>query len=162
MNDDRTGTSQSRDRANTAFHPPVLLLVCIVGGFIERLIVPARFLPEAWARPIGIPVVVISLALFGWSVMTMRRGGASIPTHTATDAIVSSGPFRLSRNPIYLSMMLLLIGIGCWANSIWFLTWMVLAVILLTVFVIKPEERYLEEKFGETYLSYNRSVRRWI
>lgn len=154
--------NQSRDRAEVAFHPPVLLLICIVGGFIERMLFPAPMVPEAWARPIGIPVVVVALGLFAWAVTTMRRGGASIPTHTATDAIVATGPFRLSRNPIYLSMLLLLVGIGFWANSIWFLTWAVLAAVLLTVFVIKPEERYLAEKFGETYLSYQRQVRRWI
>jgi len=154
--------NQPNDRAAVAFHPPLLLLICIIGGSIERLLIQAPFLPPGLAQPVGIPIVVLALALFGWAVVTMRRGGASVPTHTATDVIVAEGPFRISRNPIYLGMMLLLVGIGCWANSIWFLTWAALAVVLLTVFVIKPEERYLEDKFHERYLDYQRRVRRWI
>jgi protein-S-isoprenylcysteine O-methyltransferase Ste14 len=112
--------------------------------------------------PIGIPIVVLAFALFGWATVTLRRGGASIPTHTATDRIIERGPFRFSRNPIYLSMIMLLVGIGCWANTIWFLTWAALAAILLTIYVIKREERYLEGKFGDTYLSYKHRVRRWL
>jgi protein-S-isoprenylcysteine O-methyltransferase Ste14 len=162
MTEEQPNTGQSRDRAEVAFHPPVMLLICIIGGFIERMIVPAPIVPEALARPVGIPIVAVALALFGWAVATMRRGGASIPTHTATDAIMTGGPFRLSRNPIYLSMVLLLVGLGFWANSIWFLTWGVLAVVLLTVFVIKPEEQYLEGKFGDAYLSFKHRVRRWV
>lgn len=162
MNEDQSGPTPPGDRADVAFHPPTLLLICIVGGFIERAIVPAQWIPDSLAAQLGIPVVVVALTLFAWAVTTMRRGGASIPTHRATDAIVASGPFRLSRNPIYLSMMLLLVGIALWANSVWFLTWAVLAIVLLTFYVIKPEERYLEDKFGDAYLSYKRGVRRWI
>lgn len=154
--------SEPDDRAGVAFHPPILLLVCIVGGFIERMLVQAPFLPPELAVPLGVPVVVLAFGLFGWAAVTMRSGGASIPTHLPTDAIVDKGPFRFSRNPIYLSMMLLLVGIGFWANSIWFLTWALLAVILLTFFVIRPEEAYLERKFGRAYLSYKGRVRRWI
>lgn len=155
-------TNDSTDRAAVAFHPPLLLLVCILGGFLERWLIQAPFLPDALAWPIGIPVIVAAFALFGWAVTTMRTGGASIPTNLPTDAIVAEGPFRFSRNPIYLSMAALLVGIGCWANSVWFLTWAILDVLLLNFYVIKPEERYLEEKFGEAYLSYKRTVRRWI
>ena len=108
------------------------------------------------------PVVVLALALFAWAVVTMRRGGASIPTGEPTDAIVQRGPFNFSRNPLYLSMVLLLLGLGFVKNTVWFLALAGLAAILLTRAVIVPEERYLERKFGETYLDYKRRVRRWI
>jgi protein-S-isoprenylcysteine O-methyltransferase Ste14 len=162
MTENHRGASETADRAAVAFHPPLLLMICIVGGFIEEWAIRAPFLPDTLALPIGVPIVVVAFALFGWAVSTMRAGGASIPTNLPTDAIVEKGPFRFSRNPIYLSMGLLLVGIGCWANSLWFLTWAVLDVLLLTVYVIRPEERYLEEKFGEAYLGYKRRVRRWI
>ena len=92
----------------------------------------------------------------------MRREGASIPTGEPTDSIVARGPYRLSRNPIYLSMVILLLGIGVWVNCGWFLVLAVLAAVLLNSGVILPEERYLESKFGDTYLTYKRQVRRWI
>ena len=107
-----SGSGQQTDRAAVAFHPPLLLLLLIVGGVIGSWIWPASFLPDSLALGVGLPIVVIALAVFAWAVTTMTRGGASVPTHTPTDAIVGHGPFRFSRNPIYLSMTLLLIGIG--------------------------------------------------
>ena len=102
------------------------------------------------------------MVLFAWAVMTMRREGASIPTGEPTDTIVARGPYRFSRNPIYLSMVALLTGIGFWANSGWFIALAVLAVVLLNWGVILREERYLERKFGKTYLNYKIQIRRWI
>jgi len=150
------------DRAAVAFHPPILLLLLIIAGLIGRWLVPAAFLPAGIGSALGAPVVVIAFAIFAWAIMTMRQGGASIPTHTPTDAIVASGPFRFSRNPIYLSMVLLLTGIGVWSNSLWFVAAAAVDAVLLNRYVIKPEERYLEQKFGEVYLKFRRSVRRWI
>jgi protein-S-isoprenylcysteine O-methyltransferase Ste14 len=122
----------------------------------------AEFLPRAWAVAAGFPVVVISLVLFGWAVITMHREGASIPTGEPTDAIVANGPYRLSRNPIYLSMVILLLGIGLWANSGWFIVLAVLAIAFLTWGVIVREERYLGRKFGDSYYTYKKQVRRWL
>ncbi len=150
------------DKAAVAFHPPVLLLLFIGLGFVGRWLFSAEFLPHAWASSIGPPAVVIPLVLFAWAVITMRREGASIPTGDPTEAIVARGPYKLSRNPIYLSMIMLLLGTGIWANSGWFLVLAVLAAVLLNWGVILPEERYLESKFGDTYLTYTREVRRWI
>lgn len=162
MSSNQPKASGGDDQAGVAFHPPLLLLLFIVSGFVGRWLYPAAFLPAVWALPIGLPLVVASLTLFVWAVVTMRRGGASIPTNEPTDAIVERGPFRFSRNPIYLSMAALLAGIGFWANSLWFLVLAALAVALLTQGVIVREERYLERKFGELYLTYKRGVRRWI
>jgi protein-S-isoprenylcysteine O-methyltransferase Ste14 len=92
----------------------------------------------------------------------MLRGHASIPTNKPTDAIVAGGPFRFSRNPIYLSMILLQIGVGVWTKSLWFFVLAAISVALLTWGVIMREERYLEQKFGDKYLSYKSRVRRWI
>ena len=145
-----------------AFHPPVLLLLFIGLGFAGRWLISAEFLPRAWALPIGLPAVIVSLALFVWAVITMHRAGASIPTGEPTDVIVVRGPYRLSRNPIYLGMVILLLAIGVWANSAWFLVLAVLAAALLNWGVILPEEHYLQSKFGDTYLTYKRQVRRWV
>ena len=94
--------------------------------------------------------------------MTFRRGGTSVPTHTPTATIVTTGPYRLSRNPIYVSMILLLIGVGVWTNSGWFWVLAVIAAVLLTYGVIVREERYLARKFGRAFDDYRDRVRRWI
>ena len=150
------------DHAGVAFHPPLLLAPVLVVGFLARWVVPLNFLSRALSLSIGPIVTAASFGWFFWAVYTMRTGGASIPTSEPTKAIVVRGPFRFSRNPIYLSMLLLQVGISIWANSLWFLGLAVVSAVLLWWGVISREERYLEHKCGAEYLSYKRRVRRWL
>jgi protein-S-isoprenylcysteine O-methyltransferase Ste14 len=76
--------------------------------------------------------------------------------------IVRTGPYRFSRNPIYLAFSLLQLGIAIWVNSVWLLATLVGAVALIHSIVIQREEHYLERKFGAGYLDYKASVRRWL
>jgi protein-S-isoprenylcysteine O-methyltransferase Ste14 len=134
----------------------------LVAGFLAHWLIPLHFLDPALSTPIGVLITAASFGLFFWAVYTMRKGNASIPTGEPTDAIVARGPFRFSRNPIYLSMVLLQVGIGIWVNSLWFVGLAVIAAVLLWRGVISREERYLERKFGAQYLSYKGRVRRWL
>lgn len=150
------------DHAEVAFHPPLLLVVCLVAGFLARWLVPASFLPRplaSWGGPI---LTAASIGLFAWAVTAMLRGGGSIPTDEPTEAIVERGPYRLTRNPIYLSMVLLQVGVAVWANSPWFLALAALSAWLLWWGVISREEGYLQRKFGDEYTAYRASVRRWL
>ena len=119
------------DHAGVVFHPPVLLLAAIVMGFAARWLVPLAFLPVAISEAAGPIMSGVSLVLFFWAVYSMRRGGASIPTGEPTERIVFGGPYRFSRNPIYLAMLLLQIGISFWANSVWFLLFAASFAVLL-------------------------------
>lgn len=162
--DSLTGTDEAKgaDHARVAFHPPILLAASLGIGFLLRWIAPLSFVPKSASAVIGPAAVVLSLGIFFWAVYTMLRNDASIPTHKPTEAIVVRGPFRFSRNPIYLSMVLLNLGVGIWANSLWFLILAIVSVALLTWGVISREEHYLEGKFGGEYVSYKSRVRRWI
>lgn len=162
MNSTQTDPQEATDHAAVLFHPPLLLLPLIIFGFVDTWLLPVPFLPSAWTFPVGAGIVALSWAFFAWAVLTMLRGGASVPTHTGTEAIVEHGPFKISRNPIYVSMVLLLIGIGCWANSVWFLLFAVVHAVALHYGVIVREEQYLERKFGDAYLGYKGRVRRWV
>ena len=154
--------ADSTDNAGVAFHPPVLLLLALLLGFVVRWLTPLRFLPGEATVPLGPVVVAASLGWFMWAEVTMRRAGASIPTSEPTEAIAMRGPYSWSRNPIYLSMVALQIGVGLWANSGWFLGLAALSAALLWWGVISREERYLDQKFGTAYLEYKADVRRWI
>jgi len=149
------------DHAGVAFHPPLLLLASLGVGFLLRWLVPLS-VPTSVPAMIGQAVVALAVAVFLWTVSTMLRGHASIPTNRPTDAIVTGGPFRFSRNPIYLSMILLQIGVGAWTKSVWFFVLAAISAGLLTWGVIVREERYLEQTFGDEYRSYKSRVRRWI
>ena len=153
--------SSHPDHAEVAFHPPLLLLGAIALGFAARWLALAEFLPSGVALTVGPTLTVAAFGIFLWAALTMHRGGASIPTGQPTDRIIAGGPYQFSRNPIYLGMVLLQIGIGFWANSLWFIGLAALSVVLLTWGVISREERYLTRKFGQTYVTYKESVRRW-
>ena len=155
-------TPEPPDHAGVAFHPPLLLALVLVVGFLARRPVPLNFVSCALSMSIGPIVTAASFGGFFWAVYTMRTGDASIPTSKPTNAMVFRGPFNFSRNPIYLSMLLLQVGISIWANSLWFLGLAVVTAVLLWWGVISREERYLEHKFGAEYLSYKRHVRRWF
>ena len=150
------------DHAGVAFHPPLLLLAAIVLGLAARWLAPLSFLPVVISRTAGPIISGVSLVLFFWAVHSMRRAGASIPTGEPTERIVLNGPYGFSRNPIYLAMLLLQIGIGFWANSLWFLLFAALSAVLLVWGVTSREELYLERKFGADYVAYKTRVRRWL
>ncbi len=153
--------SSHPDHAEVAFHPPLLLLGAIALGFAARWLALAEFLPKIVALTVGPTLTIAAFGVFLWAALTMHRGGASIPTGLPTDFIVAGGPYRFSRNPIYLGMVLLQVGIGVWANSLWFIGLAAVSVALLTWGVISREERYLARKFGQPYLAYKERVRRW-
>ena len=157
-----TDEAKQPDRAGVAFHPPLLLVASLGVGFLLRWLAPLSVFTSTASLKIGPAIVALALGIFFWAAGTMLRGHASIPTNTPTDAIVAGGPFRFSRNPIYLSMILLHIGVGAWTNSLWFFVLAAIFVALLTGGVILREERYLERKFGDQYLTYKSRVRRWI
>lgn len=106
--------------------------------------------------------MVVSLALFFASTRRFRAAGTPVPGNKPTTAIVQSGPYWFSRNPIYLAFSLLVLGMACWLNSAWLLGTLAAAVSLMSFVVIPREERYLERRFGAEYLEYRTKVRRWF
>jgi protein-S-isoprenylcysteine O-methyltransferase Ste14 len=92
----------------------------------------------------------------------MARAGTSFRTERPTTAIVTAGPFRYSRNPIYVALTLLYLGIGMVLNALWVLLLIVPVIAVMQRGVIAREERYLERKFGDEYRRYQVRVRRWL
>jgi len=136
--------------------------VAILAGAGLQALLPAPFLPPALARGVGVPLVAAALLLFALSIREFRRARTSVRPDRPTTAIIRTGPYRLSRNPIYLAMTLLHLGIAAWANSLWLLVTLVFTLGVMSAGVIAREERYLERKFGEEYRRYRAAVRRWI
>ena len=92
----------------------------------------------------------------------MRRAGTSERTSVPTTALVTTGPFRFSRNPLYVALTLAYLGIAVAAQSLWALALLIVVLIVMQQGVIGREERYLERPFGADYLRYKERVRRWI
>jgi protein-S-isoprenylcysteine O-methyltransferase Ste14 len=161
--------SQTRERSNTQdaanlglVRPPLVYLVAMLVGVGLDLIRPLHWLPLGVAAWVGVPIVITSLVLFVASTHQFKKAGTPIPGNEPTTAIVQAGPYRFSRNPIYLAFSVLVLGIACWLNSIWLLGTLAAAVLLMSTIVIPREERYLAQRFNSEYLEYKAKVRRWL
>lgn len=144
------------------FPPPVIAIIVIALAWQLDGFVPWPILPADDYRPLGAVCVAAALALALTAVWQLRRAGTAVePWHPAT-AVVSEGVYRFSRNPIYLAFCLATLGVGLWLDSGWVALSTLAVGALLQWFVIRPEEAYLADKFGDRYRDYCRRVRRWL
>jgi protein-S-isoprenylcysteine O-methyltransferase Ste14 len=152
------------DRAPIIAPPPLLGLLCIVAGFVAKHFKPLPlFTAHAVVRiVVGICLVAISAAVIIVARQQFIAHGTHPNPYRPTAAVVTSGLYRFSRNPIYLAFLLIVIAFAFFANSIWFFLSALLLFLILHAAVVRREERYLAGKFGESYAGYCRQVRRWI
>ena len=159
----RTEAADSAPPA-VAVHPPVLFPALLLVGLLLEEFVPLSVgeWPE-WLRfGVGGGAVVAAVALAGWAMLTFQRAGTSIPTFRPALGLVVGGPYRFTRNPMYVGLVLLLAGLGFVLASAWVLLLAPVFVVLLDRLVIAREEAYLAARFGEPYRRYRAGVRRWI
>lgn len=155
-----------RDAAAVRVLPPgVPLLAVLLALGLDRL----------WPIDLGIEIPetvrdwigggIVAGAFFGlglWSLVLFRRSGQSANPWRPTSRIVERGPFRLTRNPMYLQLVLICVGLSILLGNWWLLLLTPVVAWTLQRFAIRPEEAYLERKFGDEYRAYKRRVRRWI
>lgn len=152
----------SEDIAGVAFDPRHLLTVTVILGLIAWWFMPLNFLPGRLSTFLGPVVTASAFGLFFWAGATMSKSNTAVPVDEPTTAIVEEGPFKFSRNPTYVAILVLQIGLAIWTNSLWFIGFAVISALLLNWGVIDREEQYLAEKFGDAYLLYKDRVRRWL
>jgi protein-S-isoprenylcysteine O-methyltransferase Ste14 len=151
------------ETAQVLIRPPLAWALAVLAGLVLDWLAPLPFLPEDWpAGLLGAVVFVLALALAIWAIDTMTRAGTNVPTNRPTTAIVESGPYRFTRNPIYLGMFGGLIGLGIAFDNPWLLLLMALFALVIRYGVVAREEAYLERMFGDAYRGYRRRVRRWL
>ena len=160
---DKTETSMVPEVANRGImRPPWVYLGAISLGLLLHFMWTIPLVPRAVNVPLGSTLVLVAVALFFYAVRTLLSTGTPVRGNRPTTTIVCTGPYRYSRNPIYLSFSLLHFGIACWVNSLWLLVTLIPAVALMLFVVIPREEHYLESRFPSDYLPYKTSVRRWL
>jgi protein-S-isoprenylcysteine O-methyltransferase Ste14 len=148
--------------ANPVVRPPLVVLASLVSGAMLNVPWPLPFFPHALRLPVGCLLVAMAAALFAYSIRQFRMAGTPVPGNKPTTAIVRGGPYRFSRNPIYLAFSALHLGLAIWVNSLWLVATLVATVAIIAIVVVPREERYLTERFGREYLEYKASVRRWL
>jgi protein-S-isoprenylcysteine O-methyltransferase Ste14 len=156
-------TQASPEVANLGLvRPPLVYLGAIALGVVIHLVAPVRLLPPGRGVLLGSIVTAGAVALFVASVRTFRAAGTPIPGNRPTTTIVRAGPYRFSRNPVYLAFSLLQVGLALLVNSAWLLVTLVPAAALMALVVVPREERYLTARFPLEYVAYKESVRRWL
>ncbi len=150
------------DRAIVVASPTMIFAGGLVLGFGLDMMWPATFLPEGWSLPLGLIVIFVAVNIKLFAAREMVRVKTHLDIRKPATDIATSGIYGMSRNPLYIGMILLNIGIGCIVNSVWIFLLSAGLAAALQKGVVEPEETYLEQKFGDKYLRYKAKVRRWI
>lgn len=153
---------RSSDSPGVVVFPPVLFGGTLVLGLILHWIRPVSLLPPLPARLLGVVVLVSSGLLARFAERAMKRAGTNVRPDQPTLAIVTDGPFRYTRNPLYLAATGLYLAVTLLVDAVWPVVLLVPMLVVLELGVIRREERYLDAKFGESYRAYRARVRRWL
>jgi protein-S-isoprenylcysteine O-methyltransferase Ste14 len=142
--------------------PPRIFLAAIILGIIGHLFWPVHLVSRAIGIPAGAILVVAAVALFVGATRAFKAAGTPVPGNEPATAIVNAGPYRFSRNPIYLAFAVFQLGLALLVNSLSLVVTLLPAFGLIAFVVIPREERYLMERFPVEYAGYKESVRRWL
>ena len=154
--------NESKDHADVKIHPPVLVSMHVLAAFFLDKLWPLSFTFPKVLEWTGYALVLIGLGLTIGAASGFMRARTTLDPHGSVSNIVTSGPYRFTRNPIYLGFVFLLIGFPFIFKIFWGLILSPLLIVLMNTLVIQYEEAYLEKKFGEVYTSYKSRVRRWL
>ncbi|MGB5439612.1 MAG: isoprenylcysteine carboxylmethyltransferase family protein [Gammaproteobacteria bacterium] len=143
-------------------HPPVIYAGSILSGMAID-----NYWPQS--MPFGIHgylyasiIIAFALLIAGFSIFKFYQARTDVRPDKPDSALIRSGPYRLTRNPLYIVLTLVQITIAVWLNNAWILALAIVSVFVITQYAIKREERYLEKIFGQDYLDYKQRVRRWL
>jgi protein-S-isoprenylcysteine O-methyltransferase Ste14 len=133
------------------------------GWMIERAR-PLALVPGAprWTEPAGLAIVALGLGLMAWALLTFRRARTAVYPNRPAARLVAAGPYRWSRNPMYVGLTAAYLGLALLADTAWPVLLLPVVLVALTLGVIRREERYLAAAFGPAYADYRRRVRRWL
>ena len=160
----KSETRQEKDHADVAASPPFILIVVLAAGLLLNKIFPLGIQgePGVVTRTIGILLFVVAGIIQVPTVMLMLRHKTTLRPDRKTTTIVTNGLFRYSRNPLYLSLMMIFCGIAFFYKLLWLFILLPVLFFALERWVVCREEEYLERLFGEEYLQYKEKVRRWL
>ena len=155
-------TENQPDRAGVIMFPPLLFGGMLAVGLLLRFLFPTPVLDRLPALLIGGAFVLVGLPMLLMAFRMMIRNRTTIHPAGATTTIVSDGIYAYTRNPMYLALTLMYVGVCVMANAYWGLLLLIPLLMVVQKGIIEREERYLTRKFGDQYLRYKARIRRWI
>lgn len=154
--------SNARDTAGVIAPPPLVYLGGLAAGFALRAALPATPVRPAVRWPVGGGLLAVGGTLMGSFVRAFAKAGTPVSPYRASTALVTTGPYRISRNPAYIGMALVYTGIAVSAEALWALVPLPVVLAVIDRGVIAREERYLDQKLGDDYRRYQQRTRRWL
>lgn len=154
--------SSGQDSPGVAALPPLVYAAGLLAGFGLDALLPAPSISGPAGLALGGVLVAAGMVLAAAFFRAFHSAGTPVDVRKPTAALVTSGPFRLSRNPGYVSLALIYAGIAIVGDAPWAFAMLVPTLLVVDRGVIQREERYLERKFGEPYLRYRAQTRRWL
>lgn len=145
-----------------AVHPTIFLVCWFLAAFGLQRLRPLALPGASHLGPLKVGLFVLGAALFGWSALELRKHGTTMEHKVPTTALVTGGPYGLSRHPIYCALVLVLLALSIDAGSLWFVAMTALFWGAVQRLTVVREEAYLEREFGEEYVRYRDAVRRWL
>lgn len=150
--------------AGVNFPPPFYFVIGFLVGWLLQRMVPLR-VPASESDAMntaGWILIIAGIALLMWAQITFRHHGTTVIPNRPASTMVTSGPYAFTRNPMYVSLIVLYLGLALLTRMLWPIIVLPIVLILLTVLVIKREERYLDSAFGADYAEFRKRVRRWV
>jgi len=155
--------SEGDTKGTGVSYPPPLITLAVVGlAYGLDWMLPLPISESGQLLNFGIGVLIFALAIIANAAISFYRAKTHIEPWKPTTSIIYRGVFSISRNPIYLAFCISCIGLGLILNSWWILLSFMPLMGLLYVLVIRLEEAYLTDKFGDKYVQYQQRVRRWL
>lgn len=152
-----------RDNPGVVVFPPALFGMMFFLGLVIQWFFPWRLpLPEWLRLTVAVILFVAGVAFVRWAKRVMESAGTNVNPNLPSTAIVTGGPFRYTRNPLYLSVLGMYLGAALALSNAWLLVLLIPLLLVLEFGIVRREERYLEAKFGEPYRVYKAQVRRWF
>lgn len=155
-------THPPSDVAGVLILPPLLYALALAAGFLLQWIVPRPIMQSNARYWLGGILLAAGIFLAMWGRRVMERAGTNVNPTLPSTALVATGPFLFSRNPLYVALTLMYVGLALLANALWVLVLIVPVLVVLHYGVVRREERYLETKFGDAYREYRSRVRRYL
>ena len=142
--------------------PPVFYVAGLAIGLGLDYLWPTPFLSKFVRYAIGSALVLVSVLIIVPVLVRFRRTRTPFDVRKAASALITDGPYRFSRNPSYVSLTLLYLGIGIVLNNVWIIALAVAVVLVIDLWVVRREEQHLAAKYGQQYQRYKAAVRRWL
>jgi protein-S-isoprenylcysteine O-methyltransferase Ste14 len=150
------------DNAGVVVRPPLLYGIAFVVVLVLGWFWPMPIVGRVVAVGVGLVLVVFGVGIAMWGRRKMQAAGTNVDPHRPATVLVKTGPFRFSRNPLYMALTLLFLGLSLVVNTWWGIVLLFPVLIIMHWGVILREERYLDQKFGASYQEYRSKVRRYF